>query len=105
MNTYLGNLKNRTQPKKSQNQQVFFTNQVSALIRPPYNVLSIIVQFILIHITVRVFDWGSTYQSNLKRLITLEKRVIRIISKSPFNEHDNPIFVSLRIRKFEDLIK
>ena len=54
---------------------------------------------------MRVFDWGSTYQSNLKRLITLEKRVIRIISKSPFNEHANPIFVSLRIRKFEDLIK
>ena len=104
MNTYHGNLKYRTQQEKSQNQKAFFTNQVSALERPPY-VLSIIVQIILIHITVRVFDRGSTYQSNLKRLITLEKRVIRIISKSPFNEHANPIFVSLRIRKFEDLIK
>ena len=49
--------------------------------------------------------WGSTYQSNLKRLINLQKRVIRIVSRSPFDAHANPIFVSLRILKFEDIIK
>ena len=49
--------------------------------------------------------WGSTCRSNLKRLITLQKRFIRIISNSPFNTHANPIFVSLRILKFEDIIK
>ena len=49
--------------------------------------------------------WGSTYQSNLKRLITLQKRVIRIISKSTFDAHTNPIFKNLNILKFENLIK
>ena len=49
--------------------------------------------------------WGSTYQSNLKRLINLQKRVIRIVSRSSFDAHANPIFVSLRILKFEDIIK
>ena len=49
--------------------------------------------------------WGSTYQSNLKRLINLQKRVIRIVSRSSFDAHTNPIFVSLRILKFEDIIK
>ena len=49
--------------------------------------------------------WGSTYQSNLKRLITLQKRVIRIISKSTFDAHTNPIFENLNILKFENLIK
>ena len=48
---------------------------------------------------------GSTYQSNLKRLINLQKRVIRIVSRSPFDAQANPIFVSLRILKFEDIIK
>ena len=49
--------------------------------------------------------WGSTYQSNLKRLINLQKRVIIIVSRSSFDAHTNPIFVSLRILKFEDIIK
>ena len=49
--------------------------------------------------------WGSTYQSNLKHLINLQKRVIRIISRSSFHAHANPIFVSLRSVKFEDIIK
>ena len=49
--------------------------------------------------------WGSTYQSNLKRLINLQKRVIRIVSRSSFDAHANPIFVSLRILKFEDIMK
>ena len=49
--------------------------------------------------------WGSTYQSNLKHLITLQKRVIRIISKSTFDAHTNPIFKNLNILKFENLIK
>ena len=49
--------------------------------------------------------WGSTYQSNFKRLINLQKRVIRIVSRSSFDAHANPIFVSLRILNFEDFIK
>ena len=36
--------------------------------------------------------WSLTYQSNLKRLITLQKRVDKIISgKSPFYARANPI--------------
>ena len=50
--------------------------------------------------------WSLTYQSNLKRLITLQKRVDKIISgKSPFDARANPIFVSLRILKFEYIIQ
>ena len=49
--------------------------------------------------------WGSTFQTNLKRLINLQKRIIRRVSRCSFDAHANPIFVSLRILKFEDLIK
>ena len=49
--------------------------------------------------------WGSTYQSNIKRLINLQNRVIRAVSRSSFDAHANSIFVSLRILKFEDIIK
>ena len=49
--------------------------------------------------------WGSPYQSNLKCLINLQKLVIRIVSRSSFDAHASPIFVSFRILKFEDIIK
>ena len=32
-------------------------------------------------------------------------QVIRIVSRSSFDAHANPIFASLRILKFEDIIK
>ena len=57
------------------------------------------------YVHYRASAWGSIYQSNLKRLINLQKRVIRIVSRSSFDAHANPIFVSLRILKFEDIIK
>ena len=43
--------------------------------------------------------WGSTYQSNLKRLITLQERVITIISKSTFDAHTNPTRVQSHFLK------
>ena len=36
--------------------------------------------------------WDSSYQSNFKRLINLQKRVIRIVSRSSFDAHANLIF-------------
>ena len=36
--------------------------------------------------------WGSTYPSNLNRLVLLQKRVIRIINKDTFDAHTDPIF-------------
>ena len=38
-------------------------------------------------------------------LINLHKWIIRKVSRRSFDEHANPIFVSLRILKFEDIIK
>ena len=82
MNTYPGNIKYKAQQKKSQNQLALFTNQVPALIGPPY-VLSTIVWFVMAYLHYCASVWGSTYQSNVKRLINLQKRVI---SKNNFQE-------------------
>ena len=43
----------------------------------------------------------SNTNTNLKRLITLQKRVFRIISKSSFDAHTNPICKNLKIIKFQ----
>ena len=47
--------------------------------------------------------WGSTYKTNLRRLVILQKRVVRIISKSTFDAPSDPIFKELHILKFDNI--
>ena len=47
--------------------------------------------------------WGSTYPSNLYRIVLIQKRVIRVISKEAFDAHTDPIFQKLCILKFTDV--
>ena len=47
--------------------------------------------------------WASTYKTNLRRLVILQKRIIRIINKSHFNAHTEPIFKDLGVLKFNDI--
>ena len=49
--------------------------------------------------------WGSTYPSNLKRVVTLQKRAIRIISKSKFDAHTDPLFKELKMLKLDSIIR
>jgi len=49
--------------------------------------------------------WASTYQSNLRRLITLQKRVIRIMSRSAFDAHTDALFKNLKILSLESIYK
>ena len=50
-----------------------------------------------------ILEWGSTYPTQLRRLILLQKRIVRIISKEGFDAHTNPLFESLMILKLEDI--
>ncbi len=47
--------------------------------------------------------WASTYQSNLHRIILLQKRAVRVLSRSNFDAHTDPIFKELHIIKFRDI--
>ena len=46
--------------------------------------------------------WGSTYQSNISRVIILQKK-IRIICKVSFDSHTDVLFKELEIFKFSDI--
>ena len=46
-----------------------------------------------------IIVWGSTYKNNLRRLLSLPKRVIRIISKSTFDSLSEPYFQRIRATK------
>ena len=47
---------------------------------------------------------GLTYNSNLKRIVTFQKKAIRIVSKISFDSHTDPIFRDLAVLKFSDVV-
>jgi hypothetical protein len=48
---------------------------------------------------------NCTSQSNLNRISLLQRKEIRIITKSPHNENTGPLFISLGILPFEKLLQ
>ena len=55
------------------------------------------------YLTYCVSVWGSTYQSNWNRIIILQKKIIRIISKVSFDAHTGVLFKEQEIWKFSDI--
>ena len=49
--------------------------------------------------------WGMANKTTTKSLILLQKRVIRLISKSNWNDHTSPLFNSLKVLKVHDIYK
>ena len=56
-------------------------------------------------LTYSLIAWGNTYETNIKPLLILQKRAIRIITFSSFFEHTSPLFKSLKIINFSDLVQ
>ena len=50
-----------------------------------------------------ILVWGSTYSSNLNRLITLQKRIVRIVNKESYRAHTDPIFKQLNLLKLDQI--
>ena len=66
----------------------------------PQNILKLIYDsFILPHLNYCIAAWGY----NMGRIIKLQKRAIRVISKVKYNAHTDPLFKKLSILKAEDL--
>ena len=49
--------------------------------------------------------WGAAYKSSLQRIVILQKskRVLRIINKSRYDTHTDPIFKEPKLLKFHDI--
>ena len=49
--------------------------------------------------------WASTYSINLRRIVVLQKRIIRILNTSKFDAHTDSICRDLHLLKFHDICK
>ena len=63
------------------------------------------IYFSLVHPYLQycISVWGSTHPTNLKRLVLLQKRAMRIISKSCYYVHTEPIFKNFCILPLNDM--
>ena len=54
--------------------------------------------------TLHWIIWGNTYPTNTQPVLILQKRSIRIITFSKFDDHSSPLFKQTNILKLTDLI-
>jgi hypothetical protein len=83
---------------------------VSAMSRLKYSLpssalLTIYRSLIETHLNYSILAWGNAPKKTTQRLVTLQKRAIRLIVKAKYNSHTEPLFRNLKILKFEDLAK
>lgn len=60
---------------------------------------------ILPYLSYNALIWGSNFQTNLTRVINLQKRIIRLIDSAEPRTPSSPIFKRLNLLKFPDLIR
>ena len=60
----------------------------------------------LIHLflTYGIIIWGNTYSTTLQPLYILQKKAVRTMTFSSFDEHSTPLFRLLAIMKLSDLV-
>ena len=54
-------------------------------------------------LNVLCFSVGSTHQSSLNWIILPQKKIIRVMSKVPFDSHPGVLFKEQEILKFSDI--
>ena len=41
--------------------------------------------------------WGNTYKSHIRKLVNIQKKIVRLITFKSYSEHTDPIFFELKI--------
>ena len=77
-------------------------NRVKNLLPPP-SLKTLYHSFIQPHISYGLPAWGGCNAHNKKRIVSIQKRAIRTITKSYFSAHTEPRMKKLGLLKFEDL--
>ena len=64
------------------------------------------IYYALLHpfLTYGLLAWGNTYGSTTNPVYILQKKAVRVMTFSCFDEHSSPLFKLLNIIKFPDLI-
>ncbi len=59
---------------------------------------------ILPYLTYCVELWGSTFKTTTDKIVSQQKRAIRIINNAGYYDHTNPLFLNSHVLKFRDVV-
>ena len=79
-------------------------NRVKKLL-PPSSLKLLYNSFIQPHLQYGLPVWGGCSGQNKNRIVTIQKRAIRTITKSYYSSHTEPRIKKIALLKFEDLYK
>ena len=65
--------------------------------------LTVYYSMIFPYLQYCITTWGSCCRSNLTPLVSLQKRIIRIISGADYQAHSKPLFLQLQVLNLEDI--
>lgn len=57
------------------------------------------------YLTYGIVLWGSAYKCHTNEILIHQKRAVRIVCNAKYNDYYNPLFISLKILKFEFIYK
>ena len=89
------------------NKHVIYTQEnisekpIFYIVFPQSAIILLYYSLILPHINYCILAWGT----NTKRVFKLQKRAVRIITRSHYLSHTDPIFLHLKLLKIIDLYK
>jgi len=81
---------------------LFVMNKVKNFI-PKFSLETIYYSLIQPYITYGILAWGQTINNDNNQIFLKQKRALRIIHKSPFNSHTDPLYKIYKILKAKDL--
>jgi hypothetical protein len=66
-----------------------------------------LIYYSLIHpyLTYGILLWGNAYKKHTNKLLVMQKKAIRSITKSKYNDHAAPLFKELKIPNIHDIYK
>ena len=73
------------------------------LVLPTNILLTLYNSLILPYLNYAILNWGSSTASQCNKLLLLQKKAVRIINKTGYREHTDPLFAELKVLKFIDL--
>jgi len=86
--------------KKSKN--IGIIHRIAYLL-PPHVLKTLYFTLIHPYLSYCNLIWTSTYDTHLTKLNRLQKKAIRIITKSPFNAHTSPLYQQLNVLKISQI--
>ena len=84
------------------NSSIYIINRVKHLLSIKH-LTTLYYSLVHPHLQYGITLWGGSHSSYVNKLITLQKKAIRLVNKVNYNDHTNPLFISSRILKLPDL--